>query len=126
MTEQAFLITFIKTLNEDDSKNFAGFRIMSKEQAKLFMKALRRLSAKFSEFYFNDLSFTYSEEDFTLSKLSASDRKTLEKFFNVTVDEGQIGVFPDAVDDALTIGLIDEYEDSDEDERSAEDDEEDY
>ena len=121
MNEQAYLITFIKTLNEDDSKNFAGFKIFSKDQAKLYMKSLKKLANNYRSFDFNDLSLQYSEEDFSLTRLSSNDRKIFERIFDITIDEGQIGVFPDAIDDALTFGLMDEYEDTD-----SENDQDDY
>ena len=90
MAEQSYLITFTKVLNEDDAKNFTGFKIFGKEQAKLYMKSLKKLAEDDCSFEYDDLQFQYIEEDFSLVRLSASDLKTLEKLFGISFEDGQM------------------------------------
>ena len=114
MTEQSYLITFMRTLNGDCMKNFAGFKIFGKEQAKVFMKSVKKLEADNCSFDFDDLQFSYALEDFTLTKINATEKKSLERLFGIELEDGQIGIFPDAISDAIDFDVFDEYEDEEE------------
>ena len=116
MSEQSYLITFMRTLNGDCMKNFAGFKIFGKEQAKVFMKSVKKLEAGNCSFDFDDLQFSYALDDFNLMKISATERKSLEHLFGIEIEDGQIVIFPDAISDAIDFNVYDEYEkESDED-----------
>lgn len=119
MTEQAYLITFTKALNSDCMRNFAGFKIFGKEQAKLYMKSLKQLEEGCCVFDFEDLQFPYVFDEFNLIKLTTKERQLIEKIFDISIEDGAVGIFPDAIDDAVELNVID-------DEYSEDDSESDY
>ena len=109
-----YLIIFNKEITDIDK--LFGFQIMNREQAKSFMKAVKRLENEASEFEICGEFYDYSYSDFEAQQISQSDLKILSKVFEFDYDPSSgdspsIGVFPNAIEQ-----LYDEYPDVYEDE----------
>lgn len=120
MTTLNYIIVYSKSDAEDDT--YFGFKLFEKQEADQYMKCIKELTDTNSTFSVGSVQEFYNADDFVKSKVSASDIKFLNKFFDLSNGD-QIGIFPDAVNDAYDYGLID---DLDEETDEEDEDEEDY
>ena len=74
-----YIIVFNKEITDIDK--LFGFQIMNREQAKTFMKAVKRLENEASEFEICGDYYEYSYSDFDIQSISQTDLKVLSKIF---------------------------------------------
>ena len=119
-----YLIIFNKEITDVDK--LFGFQIMNREQAKSFMKAVKRLENEASEFEICGEFYDYSYSDFEAQPISQSDLKVLSKIFEFDYDPSSgdsptVGAFPNAIEQ-----LYDEHPDIYDDENNEDDYAEEY
>lgn len=107
MLNTNYLIIFSKEDTFTDSA-FFGFKLFEKNEAKQYMKCIKKLSEDGVSFEIDGNSYIYSDEDFSEMKLTASDIKTLNKIFDFSYEKNGLGIFPDAINDAYDLNLFDE------------------
>ena len=124
MKKYNVIVIFNKEITDIDK--LFGFKIMNREQAKTFMKAVKRLENEASEFEICGDYYEYSYSDFDIQSISQTDLKVLSKIFEFDYDPSSgdsptVGAFPNAIEQ-----LYDEHPDIYDDENNEDDYEEEY
>lgn len=96
-----YLMIFNKEITDTDK--LFGFQIMSKEQAKTFIKAIKKLEENVSEFEICGEYYEYSTADFEYQLISPTEVKMLAKMFEFDFDPSSgdspaIGAMPNAIE----------------------------
>jgi hypothetical protein len=115
MANANYLIIFSKEDSFSDSILF-GFKLFDNKESCQFMKCVNLLANEDASFEFNNITYSYNSDEFIKIKLTSSDLKTLNKVFDFSYEKNSLGIFPDAINDAYDLDLIDEnnyYEDDD-------------
>lgn len=110
-------IIIFRESTEDVSNTLFGFKIVESKLLEKYISLINKLSNKNYEFDFGYGSILYDIEKFEFMKLSSTDVKYLEKLFDINCDcndSSIVGVFPDVFSDAYESGLIDDFEDDEE------------
>lgn len=109
------IIIFRDSMDEASSTLF-GFKIVDSKLSEKYVSLINKLANKNIDFDFGYGTVTYDVEKFEVMKVSASDIRFLEKLFDVetdNIDSSSIGIFPDVFNDAYEVGLIDDFDDGD-------------
>ena len=114
MNELQYLIVFSRPCDTDEMLSYVGFRLFTKAEADQYMKSLKALAKEECAFDFEDLHIPYMLDDFSKMKVSQTELKVLQKVFGADVKDVAIGIFPDAVNDAVDFGVFNEYNDEQE------------
>ena len=107
-------IIIFRESEDDISNTLFGFKIVDSKLSEKYLSLINKLANRNIEFDFGYGTSFYDIEKFEVLKITNADIKILEKIFDVEIsdlDSGTVGIFPDVLNDAYEVGLIDDIED---------------
>lgn len=111
-----YMIIFNRPIS--DNVTLFGFKICDGKQASLYMHCVDLLMQDDAKFDSGNDELTYSNEDFDSIKITSNETKLLCKLFDLDYlnESSIVGIFPDAINDAYELELLNEDENEDLDE----------
>lgn len=108
------LIIFLVDQSQSNQQYF-GFKLLPLQITKRFLLAVKKLQENNITFNIGNETFEYNSSYFSMISLGSAEQKLLINLFDITledINDGAIGIIPDAIADAYNQGIFsdDEYQ----------------